>query len=163
MVSHCGMGICLTALAFYLQILTSYKVMRLLVHTTKLKSSPRQKLCSRTFCDFVNWNSKVSAFCFCKNSKVTSVMPVYKARQLLVGCAAAAKISLLQCHKELSFVFELTTWWRPGSAWMETWFRSLRAGTLQILQSSLRCGRSTSCWNCQGKGRSLRSCSTMAG
>ena len=48
------MGICFTVFAFCFESLISYKVMRLLVTTTKLKSSPMQKENKWIFWDFVN-------------------------------------------------------------------------------------------------------------
>ena len=43
-----------TILTFCLDILTSYKVIKLFVHTKKLKSSPKQKLKSNIFNDLGN-------------------------------------------------------------------------------------------------------------
>lgn len=89
------------ALALFFDILTSYKVIRLFVTTTKLKSSPKQNENNRIFCDFVNWNLTSSAFFCFRNRRVRSVGETWSARHDLVGCTATERISLLYAHMKM--------------------------------------------------------------
>ena len=72
--------------------------MRLLVHTIKLKSSPRQKLARSIFCDLANCSLTSSAFFCFKNKSVSSVCVTWSAKQDFEGWTATEIISLLQ-HK----------------------------------------------------------------
>ena len=89
-----AIGICLTVFVLHLLIRTTYKVMRLFVASTKLKSSPKTNDMVWMDYAFGNWNLTSSA-CFCfRKSKVISVEPIWRARQVLEGCTAHARMFL---------------------------------------------------------------------
>ena len=89
-------GICFTVFAFYLFSLTSYRVIKLFVTSTKLKSSAITKDMAWMEVALGNWNLTSSACFYLRKSRVISTGPICMARQVREGWMAAARRFVLR-------------------------------------------------------------------